>query len=136
MKTILAALLLVSTAAFAQGAAQDRDGNGPPDRGGQGMMGQGMGQGQGMMGQGGPGMMHGMMRMHGLMNSSMVATSDGGIVVLHANKLTKYDKDLNVVKEVEIEGGPEGMPQGMMGPGKGGPQGASPSPAGHPGQQP
>jgi hypothetical protein len=35
--------------------------------------------------------------------SSMVATQDGGVIVLVMNKLQKYDADLNLVKEVEIK---------------------------------
>lgn len=42
-----------------------------------------------------------MMRM--VMPKQMVATSDGGIIVLVGKKLLKYDKDLNLIKEVEIE---------------------------------
>ena len=59
----------------------------------------------------------GMMGMHGMMmkmmEKSVVATPDGGIVVVMGNKLTKYDKDLNVVKEVELRMDMEGM-QKMM----------------------
>jgi hypothetical protein len=60
-----------------------------------GMMGM-MGGKEGMMG------MKGMMMMK-MMHPDVVATSDGGIVILQGNKLTKYDKNLNVVKEVEIK---------------------------------
>ena len=35
--------------------------------------------------------------------SSLVATTDGGVVVLMGNELSKYDKDLNLVKQVEIK---------------------------------
>lgn len=41
--------------------------------------------------------------MRELMTKSIVATSDGGIVVMSGNKLTKFDKDLNLVKEVEMK---------------------------------
>ena len=58
------------------------------------MMGGGM-QGRGMMGF--DGMMGPMMR-----SSSLVATSDGGIIALMGNELSKYDQDLNLVKQVEI----------------------------------
>jgi hypothetical protein len=66
-----------------------------------GMMGQqGMMQ-KGMMGQQG---MMGMHPMSGMMcNSSLAATGDGGVVVLMGNKLSKYDNNLNLVKEVEIK---------------------------------
>ncbi len=43
------------------------------------------------------------MQMMGSMQRQMVATSDGGVIVLAGNKLLKYDKDLNLVKEVEIK---------------------------------
>jgi uncharacterized membrane protein len=45
------------------------------------------------------GMMGGM---HGMMGKNMIATSDGGVVVMVFNKLYKYDKDLNLKKEVEV----------------------------------
>jgi hypothetical protein len=45
-----------------------------------------------------PGMHPGMMG-----NCSMVATPEGGVIVMMGNKLIKYDKDLNMVKEVEIK---------------------------------
>ena len=68
-----------------------------------------MGKGKkGMMGS-----MHGMM-MKSMMEKSMVATSDGGVIVLSGNKLTKYDKNLNVVKEVEIAVDMEGAQKQMM----------------------
>ena len=35
--------------------------------------------------------------------ASMVATDEGGVIVLAGNKLIKYDADLNVGKEVEIK---------------------------------
>ncbi len=47
---------------------------------------------KGMMG-------HGMM---GMMSKAMVASGDGGVIVQSGNKLLKYDKDLNLVKEAEI----------------------------------
>jgi mono/diheme cytochrome c family protein len=58
------------------------------------MMGGGM-MGSGMMGW--DGMMGPMMR-----SSSLVNISDGGIIALMGNELSKYDKDLNLVKQVEI----------------------------------
>ncbi|PIW58181.1 MAG: hypothetical protein COW13_05455 [Candidatus Omnitrophica bacterium CG12_big_fil_rev_8_21_14_0_65_50_5] len=46
----------------------------------------------------------GMMEMHGMMGkASMVATGDGGVIVLKGNKLYKYDTDLNLVKEAELK---------------------------------
>ncbi|MCB9756988.1 MAG: hypothetical protein H6753_01035 [Candidatus Omnitrophica bacterium] len=75
-----------------------------------GMMGEGMMKG-GMMDKGG--MMMGMGMMQAMMQKQVVSTNDGGIIVVTANKLTKYDKDLNVVKEVELKMDMEGM-QKMM----------------------
>ena len=40
---------------------------------------------------------------------TVVATSDGGVVVLTGGKLAKYDNSLNLVKEVELKGGPKSM---------------------------
>ncbi len=56
-----------------------------------------------MTGKGGKGMcpMHGMMMSKCRTSHSIVATSDGGIVVSSCGKLAKYDKNLNLVKEVE-----------------------------------
>jgi len=65
---------------------------------GQQMAGQGQAMGQGQM------MGHGMRSgtMPGMMNEEMVAVNDG-VIVLLGNKLYKYDKDLNLKKEVEIK---------------------------------
>ena len=84
------------------------------DKGKEGMMGEAMmGKKGGMMG----GKMTGKMGMHGMMmkmmEKKMVATSDGGVIVLAGNKLTKYDKDLNVVKEVELKMDMEAMKKNM-----------------------
>jgi hypothetical protein len=35
--------------------------------------------------------------------AQMVATDEGGVIVLAGNKLMKYDADLNLVKEVEVK---------------------------------
>ena len=40
----------------------------------------------------------------------MVATDEGGVIVLAGNKLMKYNADLDLVKEVEVK-----MPMGPMG---------------------
>ena len=61
----------------------------------------GMMGGQGMMGKG---------KMGGMgMHPTVVATSDGGVVVLMGNKLAKYDSSLTLIKEVEMKGGPKPM---------------------------
>ena len=44
-----------------------------------------------------------MTKMMGIMQKQMVATNDGGVIVLSGNKLLKYDKDLNLVKEAELK---------------------------------
>lgn len=72
---------------------------------GSAMMGKGMKDGR-MMG------MHGMMMK--MMDRNVVATSDGGVVIVSGSKMTKFDKDLNLVKEVELKMDMEGM-QKMMG---------------------
>ncbi len=51
--------------------------------------------------------------------AQMVATDEGGVIVLAGNKLMKYDADLNLVKEVEIKmpalmGGKQGPMMGKM----------------------
>lgn len=58
------------------------------------------GQGGGMMGGRGKGKMMGMMQ-----NDSLVATSDGGVIIKSGPRLIKYDKDLNLIKEVELPRG-------------------------------
>lgn len=69
-----------------RGMAQPAPGMGPgAGRGG-------MGMGMGMSG----------CPMHGMMGGSALAVTEGGVYVLHGDKLTKYDHDLNLVKEVEI----------------------------------
>jgi hypothetical protein len=59
---------------------------------------------KGMMHKGMAGMcpMHMMMAQH-VMKKEIVATSDGGVVVMYDRKLLKYDKDLNFVKEAELK---------------------------------
>ena len=74
-----------------------------------GMMGEGgkMGMGKGMM-----------MSMHGMMmqmaEKSVVATPDGGVIIVSFNKIVKYDKDLNFVKEVELKTDVDGMSKMMV----------------------
>ncbi len=59
----------------------------------------------------GANMMQPMMGM--MMKKQMVATEDGGIIVLSGNKLLKYDKNLNLKNEVEIPMDMEGMQKRM-----------------------
>ena len=42
------------------------------------------------------------MGMAGMMGGDIVATSDDGVVVMSFNKLYKFDRDLKLVKQVEI----------------------------------
>lgn len=42
------------------------------------------------------------MMMKKMAEKQMVATEDDGVIILIGNKLIKYDKDLNLVKEVEL----------------------------------
>lgn len=85
------------------------------------MMGKGMMQGPGMSGQammddtkmsGSDAMCKLMCSM--MSDKSMAVTEDGGVIVLMGNKLSKYDKDLNLVKETEIKIDTAGM-QKMVG---------------------
>ena len=98
--TMLSIICFSGTSAF----SEDQEYQQPRERREQGMM-----DSEGMMG-GGQGMMGGKgLGMKGGGPASMVALMDGSIVVLSGNKLTKYDSELNVIKEVEIKGGPSAM---------------------------
>ena len=83
MKKTALVLLLAGLALAAPVMAQSDD-EGRESRGG---------ERKGM--QGGPG--GGMM-----MQRQMIATSDGGVVILDGPKLTKYDSGLTLVKSVEL----------------------------------
>ncbi len=58
----------------------------------------------------------GMMGMMQQMHTNMVASSDGGVIVLSGGKLIKYDNQLNVVKQVDLPKPEMGMmgDKGMM----------------------
>lgn len=57
---------------------------------------------------------HAMMgMMEKMMKKEIIATSDGGAIVLFGNTLYKYDKDLNLVKKTEIEIDYEAMKKKM-----------------------
>lgn len=120
-----AALVAVVMAAGAQEPRKDQDqeprkGRDEPQRKGmmmRGMRGRGMMMGQGMMGQGMPmpGMMPMMMEMHrqhAAAESQWEAAYDG-LFVLRPDKLLKYDRDLKLIKSVEL-------PEEAMGPHHGG----------------
>ena len=53
------------------------------------------------------------------MNREVLASPDGGLFVISGNRIIKYNKDLDVVKEFEIDGNRNMMPQGRMGMKKG-----------------
>ena len=83
-------------------------------RGG-GMMGRGMMNGNERMQQMGRGMMNeGGMTGPMMHNGSLVATPDGGVIVMMGNELMKYDKDLNLTKQIEIKFDWEGWQKMMM----------------------
>lgn len=70
-------------------------------------MGKGMGGGHegmhGMMGMMADSCAMGGMYMHSMMGATMVPTEDGGVVVMVANQLYKYDRNLVLKKEAEIK---------------------------------
>lgn len=118
---LIIAVTAASLSASSVFAGQMKDGMMEDEGSGKGMMmGKGM-MGKGMMEDGmmDGGMMKMMHKMHGMMRSStMVASNDGGVIVLSGNKLYKYDKNLNLVKEAEIKaemGDMGGMMGGMGG---------------------
>ena len=102
---LMAGLILSPVMVFAQDAGMKKDGM--MGGGMMGMMGKGM-KGKGMMGM----MKHGMMMK--MMEKTVVATTDGGVVIVAGNKMSKFDKDLNLVKEVDLKVDMDGMKK-MMG---------------------
>jgi hypothetical protein len=52
--------------------------------------------------------------MHQMMPRTLIETKDGNFIVMVGNKLMKYDKDLNLVKEAEIKIDAEAMKKMMM----------------------
>jgi len=95
----LMALLIVPALAFSQEKSPGKDTSMEMGKGME--MDKGMGMGKGM------GCNCGKMGM--MMPKQMIATSDGGVIVLSGNKLYKYDRNLNLVKEAEIKMDVEGM---------------------------
>jgi hypothetical protein len=98
---LIAVIVLVATGSYLV-FAQDRMGGGMM---GGGMMGGNM-QKRGM--RGGSMQNRGMMGMNSMMgpmmhSTSVVATQDGGVVILMGNELLKYDKELNLIKKAEIK---------------------------------
>ena len=101
---VVTVLLLATSVAYLAFAAEPKG-----EMMGKGMMGQGM-MGQGMMG------MCPMASMMGqcMMQKEMVAVEDGGVIVMADNKLFKYDKALNLVKEVELKIDTKAMQEKMQ----------------------
>jgi len=56
-----------------------------------------------------------MMMCKSMMDKSLIAAEDGGVILMAGCKLIKFDKDLNKVKEAEIEIDTEQMQKKMMG---------------------
>ena len=92
--TLAAIMMIAQNSAFAQEPKEEKSM----------MMGEGKMHGGEMLCGGMMGMcpMHGMM-MKQMMGRSIIATEDGGIVVIMGNKIAKYDKKLNLVNEVELK---------------------------------
>ena len=98
-------IILLATGFFSLAIAQEKN----EMLGGKGMM-----EKQGMMSEHGKMMGDGCWMMcHMLMDKSLVATQDGGAIVMVGNKLQKYNKDLVLEKEVEIKIDVEGMQKTM-----------------------
>lgn len=89
LMVFIAVLFLIPAGSFAEKSQQ---GTNQQWMGQQGMNQQGMGRGMG-----------GGMMMPPKKEATMVAVPDGGVIVLIGNRLLKYDKDLNLKKEVEIK---------------------------------
>jgi hypothetical protein len=95
-----AVVILVSVTFMSLAIAQDRTAPMMEKDAKAGMMNK-----QAMMGQE---RMTGMHDMYGtmmgsMMGRSMVASEDGGVIIMMGDKLMKYDKDLNLVKEIQVE---------------------------------
>lgn len=80
---------------FASAALVSAEGMKEGMMGNKGMMGQGTMDGKMMD-------MHSMMK--GMPEMKVIATSDGGVVVVNGGTLTKYDRNLNLIKQVELKG--------------------------------
>jgi hypothetical protein len=107
MVSVVAVSLMFSFAAFANEPVKAAD---PAAVKTEGSAGKGCQFDKGMMkGNFMPGMM-----MEHMMAKQMVATSDGGVIILIGHKIIKYDKNLNLVKEAEIKMDMEEMKEGMM----------------------
>ncbi|MFH1413701.1 MAG: hypothetical protein ABIG56_02530 [Candidatus Omnitrophota bacterium] len=94
LSVALVVFFLAPVFAFAQDAAVESDTS-------MGMMNKDMMMHKKMMGKEGKADMH--KKMMGMMEKKIVATEDGGVAILFGNKLLKYDKNLKLIKEVEID---------------------------------
>jgi hypothetical protein len=112
---VMAFILSSISICFAQ-ASDDQTGKMGKMMSDQGMMGHQKKSDQGMMGrdQMGNGMMSRDQMGKGMMSKSMVATQDGGVVVMIGNRLYKFDQNLNLKKETEISVDYEGLKSMMM----------------------
>ena len=109
---VITAVIVIGMSGLVSAQMNDKS-SGMMDKGDKGGMMGGSMMGKGMMGKGMMGMMkHGMMMK--MMEKSVVATSDGGVVIVVGNKVSKFDKDLNLVKEVDLKTDMDGMKK-MMG---------------------
>lgn len=108
MKKIMALMVvtaLIVSAGMAPAAEQKKPAEPPPNvqtSQPPPMPGPGMPGMQRPMGQMPPGMMMGPMPIMRTTVRQMVASDDGGVIVSTGDKLIKYDKNLNIVKEVTI----------------------------------
>ena len=97
MKKAVFASALLSAVLFVGVYAYAEDQNSPNEN--QEWERQGKADGKKMMGQ---------MKMKGMhQQPTMIATSDGGVIILSGPKLLKYDSELNLVKEIELKPGPK-----------------------------
>lgn len=118
MRKVIAVIIAVLILSFpGMALAQMEKGEGMMDDKGMEMKEHGM-MHDGMMGQGD--MMGGPMMKH-MMGPIVVATSDGGVVVVIGDKMTKYDQDLDVIGQADLKADMQGMKKkcgcGMMGKG-------------------
>lgn len=106
MRRVLMVVALVSLTVVGSYAVFAQPQQQPGGMMGRGMMGQGQ-MGRGMMMQQGPGggmgcPLCGMMA-SGMMQKIMVPTEDGAVIVALGDKLIRYDRNLNKVKEVSLD---------------------------------
>ena len=106
MKKIISAVVLLSLLISVPVFAEETKKEEMPAMSMNGPMGMSMNKPAGMS----TGMPMGMPMGSMMGKTQMVATDEGGVIVLAGNKLMKYDADLNLVKEADVK-----MPMGPMG---------------------